>query len=227
MYDTMKDKRIGIPEVIEKFGVPPDKVIEVQALIGDSTDNVPGVPGIGVKTAAQLIGEYGDLETLLKRAGEIKQEKRRQTLIDNADKARLSKRLVTLDDKVKLDVPLADLAVHEPDYKLLIAFLKAMEFNTLTRRVAEFSGIEAAEIEASQPSTRSPRDRQADEAKRDDRRRQPIGIAGPAAVGRRDGAEAAAEPAPPPTSRSRRRRWRPSEPRPRARPRSTARATRS
>jgi len=148
MYDTMKDKRIGIPEVIEKFGVPPEKVIEVQALIGDSTDNVPGVPGIGVKTAAQLIGEYGDLETLLKRAGEIKQEKRRQSLIDNADKARLSKRLVTLDDHVKLDVPLAELAVHEPDYKLLIAFLKAMEFNALTRRVAEFSGIEASEIEA-------------------------------------------------------------------------------
>lgn len=149
MYDTMKDKRIGIPEVIEKFGVPPEKVIEVQALIGDSTDNVPGVPGIGVKTAAQLIGEYGDLETLLKRAGEIKQEKRRQSLIDNAEKARLSKRLVTLDDKVKLAVPLADLAVHEPDYKLLVAFLKAMEFNALTRRVAEFSGIEASEIEAS------------------------------------------------------------------------------
>ncbi len=148
MYDTMKDKKIGIPEVIEKFGVPPEKVIEVQSLIGDSTDNVPGVPGIGVKTAAQLISEYGDLETLLARAGEIKQEKRRQTLIDNADKARLSKRLVTLDDKVKLDVPLADLAVHEPDYKRLVAFLKAMEFNTLTRRVAEFSGVDAAEIEA-------------------------------------------------------------------------------
>ena len=121
MYDTMKDKRIGRAEVIEKFGVPPEKVIEVQALIGDSTDNVPGVPGIGVKTAAQLIGEYGDLETLLERAGEIKQEKRRQTLIDNADKARLSKKLVTLDDHVKLDVPLDDLAVHEPDYKHLIA----------------------------------------------------------------------------------------------------------
>ncbi|MPZ41172.1 MAG: DNA polymerase I, partial [Rhizobiales bacterium] len=166
MYDTMKDKKIGIPEVIEKFGVPPEKVIEVQALIGDSTDNVPGVPGIGVKTAAQLISEFGDLETLLARAGEIKQEKRRQSLIDNADKARLSKRLVTLDPNVKLEVPLADLAVHEPDYKLLIAFLKAMEFNTLTRRVAEFSGIEAAEIEASQPSTRSPRDREADDAKR-------------------------------------------------------------
>ena len=133
--------------MIEKFGVPPDKVIEVQALIGDSTDNVPGVPGIGVKTAAQLIGEYGDLETLLARAGEIKQDKRRQSLIDNAELARLSKKLVTLDDHVKLDVPLADLAVHEPDYKRLIAFLKAMEFNTLTRRVAEFSGVEAGEIE--------------------------------------------------------------------------------
>src|SRR5215831_16315200 len=147
MFDSMRDRWIGIPEVVEKFGVPPTKVIEVQALIGDSTDNVPGVPGIGVKTAAQLIGEYGDLETLLARAGEIKQEKRRQSLIDNADKARLSKRLVTLDDHVKLDVPLADLAVHEPDYKRLVAFLKAMEFNTLTRRVAEFSGVDAAEIE--------------------------------------------------------------------------------
>src|SRR5215510_6946377 len=148
MYDTMKDKKIGRAEVIEKFGVGPEKVIEVQSLIGDSTDNVPGVPGIGVKTAAQLITEYGDLETLLARAGEIKQEKRRQSLIDNADKARLSKRLVTLDDQVKLDVPIGDLAVHEPDYKQLIAFLKGMEFNTLTRRVAEFSGVDAAEIEA-------------------------------------------------------------------------------
>ena len=119
MYDTMKDRRIGIPEVVEKFGVPPEKVIEVQALIGDSTDNVPGVPGIGVKTAAQLICEYGDLETLLARASEIKQEKRRQALIENAERARLSKKLVTLDAHVALDVPLADLAVHEPDYKLL------------------------------------------------------------------------------------------------------------
>jgi DNA polymerase-1 len=108
MYDTMKDRRIGIPEVVEKFGVPPEKVIEVQSLIGDSTDNVPGVPGIGVKTAAQLIGEYGDLETLLARASEIKQEKRRQALIENAERARLSKRLVTLDAHVALDVPLTD-----------------------------------------------------------------------------------------------------------------------
>ncbi|MDO8876030.1 MAG: 5'-3' exonuclease H3TH domain-containing protein, partial [Pseudolabrys sp.] len=134
MYDTMKDKRIGPAEVMEKFGVGPDKVIEVQALIGDSSDNVPGVPGIGVKTAAQLIGEYGDLETLLARASEIKQDKRRQTLIDNAEVARISKRLVTLDQNVPLEVAVDDLAVHEPDYKNLIAFLKAMEFSTITRR---------------------------------------------------------------------------------------------
>ncbi len=147
MYDTMKDRKIGIPEVIEKFGVPPEKVIDVQSLIGDSTDNVPGVPGIGVKTAAQLIAEFGDLDTLLKRAGEIKQDKRRQTLIDNAEQARLSRRLVTLDEHVKLEVPLADLAVHEPDYKRLLAFLKAMEFNSLTKRVAEFADIDAGAIE--------------------------------------------------------------------------------
>src|SRR5215467_14318732 len=148
MYDTMKDARIGVAEVVEKFGVPPSKVIEVQALIGDSSDNVPGVPGIGVKTAAQLIGEYGDLERLLKRADEIKQDKRRQALLDNADKARLSKQLVTLDDHVKLDVPIGDLAVHEPDYKRLIAFLKAMEFNGLMRRVAEFASVDPGAIEA-------------------------------------------------------------------------------
>jgi DNA polymerase-1 len=148
MYDTMKDKRIGAAEVVEKFGVGPDKVIEVQALIGDSSDNVPGVPGIGVKTAAQLIGEYGDLETLLKRASEIKQDKRRQTLIDNAEIARISKRLVTLDQNVPLDVSVDQLAVHEPDYKHLIAFLKAMEFSTITRRVAEKSGIDASKVEA-------------------------------------------------------------------------------
>src|SRR5229473_4163141 len=114
MYDTMKDRRIGISEVIEKFGVPPEKLVEVQALMGDSSDNVPGVPGIGIKTAAQLIGEYGDLETLLARAGEIKQEKRRQALIEHAESARLSKKLVTLDTHAKLDVPMGDLAVHEP-----------------------------------------------------------------------------------------------------------------
>ena len=149
LYDTMKDKRIGRAEVIEKFGVGPEKVIEVQSLIGNSSDNVPGVPGIGVKTAAQLIIEYGDLETLLARAGEIKQEKRRQSLIDHAEAARLSKKLVTLDQRVDLDVPVADLAVHDPDYRNLIAFLKAMEFTTLTRRVVEQSGIDASTIEPS------------------------------------------------------------------------------
>src|SRR5882724_7668599 len=149
MYDTMKDKRIGIAEVIEKFGVPPEKVIEVQALIGDSSDNVPGVPGIGVKTAAQLIGEFGDLETLLGRAGEIKQQKRRESLIEHAEKARISKVLVTLDQNVTLETPLADLAVHEPDHKLLIAFLKQMEFSTLTRRVAEFAQIDSGAVEPS------------------------------------------------------------------------------
>src|SRR6266404_4171551 len=147
MYDTMKDRRIGISEVIEKFGVPPEKVVEVQALAGDSTDNVPGVPGIGIKTAAQLIVEYGDLETLLLRAGEIKQPKRREALIENAEKARISRKLVLLDDKVKLEVPLDELAVHEPDARKLIAFLKAMEFATLTRRVAEYWQIDPADIE--------------------------------------------------------------------------------
>jgi DNA polymerase I len=146
MYDTMKDRRLGIPEVFEKFGVAPNKVVEVQALAGDSVDNVPGVPGIGVKTAAQLLTEYGDLETLLARAGEIKQPKRREALIENAEKARISRKLVQLDDHVALEVPLDDLVVHEPDARRLIAFSKAMEFSALTRRVAEYSQIDIAEI---------------------------------------------------------------------------------
>src|SRR4029079_10635555 len=143
------ERIIGEAEVHEKFGVGPDRVVDVQALIGDSTDNVPGVPGIGVKTAAQLIGEYGDLETLLARASEIKQEKRRQALIEHAEKARISKKLVTLDDNVALEVPLADLAVHEPDHRRLVAFLKQMEFSALTRRVAEFAGLDSGAIEPS------------------------------------------------------------------------------
>jgi DNA polymerase-1 len=137
MYDTMKDKRIGVAEVIEKFGVPPDKVVEVQALIGDSVDNVPGVPGIGVKTAAQLIGEYGDLETLLSRTAEIKQPRRREAIETNAENARLSRKLVTLDRAVPLEVAIEDIAVRDRDGPLLVAFCKAMEFTALTRRVAE------------------------------------------------------------------------------------------
>src|SRR3569833_3302516 len=139
MYDTMKDVKIGIPQVMEKFGVGPDKVIEVQSLIGDSSDNVPGVPGIGPKTAAELINTYGDLETVLARASEIKQDTRRQSLIDNAEAARMSKKQVRLDTNVPLEVPIEELGVHEPDYKNLIAFLKSMGFKTLTQRVAENS----------------------------------------------------------------------------------------
>lgn len=156
MYDTMKDVKIGIPQVIEKFGVGPDKVIEVQSLIGDSSDNVPGVPGIGPKTAAELINTYGDLETVLARACEIKQEKRRQSLIDNAELARISKKLVTLDNNVPLTVPIDELGVHEPDYKNLIAFLKSMGFKTLTQRVAENSGIDAAQVEAGAAASPAP-----------------------------------------------------------------------
>ena len=148
MFDTMKDRRIGVEEVREKFGVTPDKVVDVQALAGDSVDNVPGVPGIGIKTAAQLINEYGDLETLLARASDIKQPKRREALIDHAEKARISKKLVQLEDHVPLNTPIDALAVHDPDPKNLIAFLKAMEFNSVTRRVAEAYHVDASAIES-------------------------------------------------------------------------------
>jgi DNA polymerase-1 len=139
MYDPMpgRERRIGPKEVEEKFGVGPEKVAEVQSLAGDSTDNVPGVPGIGIKTAAQLIQEYGDLETLLSRASEIKQEKRRQSLIEFAEQARISKKLVLLDDQAPVHIPLQDLKMEAPDGKKIIAFLKAMEFTSLTKRVAD------------------------------------------------------------------------------------------
>ncbi|HRJ69462.1 MAG TPA: DNA polymerase I [Beijerinckiaceae bacterium] len=146
MYDTMKDRRIDVAEVIEKFGVPPEKVVDVQALAGDSVDNVPGVPGIGLKTAAQLITEYGDVETLLSRAGEIKQPKRREALLENAEKARISKALVRLEDKVPLAHGIESLGVHDPEPGRLIGFLKAMEFTTITRRVADATGAKADEI---------------------------------------------------------------------------------
>jgi DNA polymerase I len=145
MYDTMKNKAIGEAEVIERFGVPPSKVVEVQALIGDSSDNVPGVPGIGVKTAALLINEFGDLETLLARAAEIKQDKRRESLINFADQARLSKALVILDAHVPLDVPLSETSVRQPDPEALTAFMRKLEFTTLLRRVAEGLGAELPE----------------------------------------------------------------------------------
>ena len=150
LYDTMKNKRIASAEVMEKFGVPPGKVIEVQALAGDSVDNVPGVRGIGIKTAAELINQYGDLETLLSKASEIKQPKRRETLIENAENARISKKLVTLDDHAKYPEGPDSFAVHEPDPKELIAYLRGMEFNTITRRVAAHFGI--ADVEAIAPA---------------------------------------------------------------------------
>jgi DNA polymerase-1 len=131
MLDTMKNTVTGPDQVVEKFGVGPDKVVEVQALAGDSVDNVPGVPGIGIKTAAQLINEYGDLETLLSRAGEIKQPKRRQNLIEFADQARVSHRLVTLRDDVPVEVPLSDLVLKKPDPTVLLEFMKAQGFKTI------------------------------------------------------------------------------------------------
>ncbi len=143
MVDTMKNKRIGPEEVVERFGLGPDKVIEIQALAGDSSDNVPGVPGIGVKTAAQLISEYGDLETLLANASGIKQNKRRENLIEFADQARISKELVTLRQDVPVDVPLEETGVREPVAEEILGFLAQMEFTTLTKRIAEALGAEA------------------------------------------------------------------------------------
>jgi DNA polymerase I len=136
LFDTMKDKEISDPEVLEKFGVTPNKVVDVQALCGDSTDNVPGVPGIGVKTGAELINTYGDLETLLARASEIKQNKRRETLIENAELARISKKLVTLDQNVPIKETLDEFAVDTPRAAALIGFLKALEFSSFTRKIA-------------------------------------------------------------------------------------------
>ncbi|MCP8896616.1 DNA polymerase I [Shinella daejeonensis] len=147
MYDGMKDKQISVPEVIEKWGVPPEKMIDLQALTGDSTDNIPGVPGIGPKTAAQLLAEYGDLDTLLARAEEIKQVKRRENIIANRELVLLSRRLVTLETETPLDVPLDALILHPQDGAKLIAFLKTMEFNTLTRRVAEACDCDASAID--------------------------------------------------------------------------------
>ena len=148
MYDPMKDKRIGPDEVAEKFGVPPNRVIDVQSLAGDSVDNIPGVPGIGIKTAAQLIHEYGDLDSLLARANEIKQPKRREALIENADKARLSRLLVTLKDDVPVETTLDQLGTTEPVPGKLVTFLKTMEFTTLTRRVAEAYKFDTSSVEA-------------------------------------------------------------------------------
>ena len=141
MFDAMKEKIIGPDQVREKFGVGPDKVIEVQALAGDASDNVPGVSGIGVKTAAELINEYGDLETLLSRASEIKQPKRRQNLIDEADAARVSRRLVTLMDDVPVEIDLSTFAVKEIKAETLLAFLVEQNFKSLIRTAEARFGV--------------------------------------------------------------------------------------
>ncbi|WP_375450254.1 DNA polymerase I [uncultured Devosia sp.] len=142
MLDTLKNKWIGVEEVFEKFGVTPDKVIEVQSLAGDSVDNVPGVPGIGYKTAAELINTYGDLETLLERAGEIRQNKRRESLIEHAESARISKRLVTLEQAVPVELAL-DALLREPiSGAKLVPFLKAMEFTTIVKRIAALENFD-------------------------------------------------------------------------------------
>ncbi|MEM8731973.1 MAG: DNA polymerase, partial [Pseudomonadota bacterium] len=157
MLDAMKNSRIDIEGVRAKFGVGPERVVDVQALAGDSVDNVPGAPGIGVKTAALLINEFGDLDALLDRAGEIKQPKRRQTLIDHADQIRMSRQLVQLDCATPLDFTLDDLEVRDPEAETLMAFLTEMEFRTLTRRIAEQMGIDPPVIETPQAEAEAPK----------------------------------------------------------------------
>ncbi|WP_407491660.1 DNA polymerase I [Pseudooceanicola sp. MF1-13] len=146
MLDAMKNNRIDVEGVEAKFGVGPDRVVDVQALAGDSVDNVPGAPGIGIKTAALLINEYGSLENLLDRAEEIKQPKRRQTLIDHREQIELSKKLVTLDQNTPIDFTLDDLEVQDPDPDTLLSFLNEMEFRTLTKRIADQMGVEPPDL---------------------------------------------------------------------------------
>ena len=160
LFDPMKNKAIGPAEVVEKFGVPPEKVIDVQALMGDSVDNVPGCPGVGQKTAAELIGAYGSIEALLARVAEIKQPKRRENLIAHAEAIRISKELVTLKDDVILAEPWDAHPMREPDPATLLAFLDHMEFKTLARRVREKLGAggEAPPRAAATPGEEPPLD---------------------------------------------------------------------
>ncbi len=137
LYDPMKNRILGLEAVMEKFGVGPDRVIDAQALIGDSTDNVPGAPGIGPKTAAELLTTFGSLDAILERANEVKQQKRRETLINFADQIRLSRELVTLKDDVAVEEKWEDFALREPDPSMLLQFVDAMEFRTLARRVRD------------------------------------------------------------------------------------------
>jgi len=155
MLDPIKNRAIGPDEVREKFGVGPERVVDVQALAGDPTDNVPGVPGIGVKTAAQLIEQFGDLDTLLKRAGEIPQPKRRETLLANAEAARVSRELVRLKSDVKVPEPLENFPVRKPDPQTLLAFLDAQGFRSIRARYAAEFGV-AAGAEPAHPAPAKP-----------------------------------------------------------------------
>ena len=146
LYDPMKSKVMGEKEVLEKFGVKPSQVIDVQSLAGDSSDNVPGVPGIGVKTAAELINKYKDLDTLLKKASEIPQNKRRETLLENKDKALLSKKLVTLKDDVPVKDDPKSFILKDVNKENLFNFLREMEFNRLLSQAISFYGEENTNI---------------------------------------------------------------------------------
>lgn len=157
LLDPMKGEWMGEAQVIEKFGVTPDKVVDVQSLAGDSSDNVPGVPGIGIKTAAQLINEFGSLENLLARASEIKQEKRRESLINFAEQARISKRLVQLDAGAPLPLPLEDLKTHDPDKPALVNFLRLHGFQSILKRLDPLMISRANEAAMAAPETPAPK----------------------------------------------------------------------
>ncbi len=154
MYDPMpgNERRIGPDEVVAKFGVGPERVVDVQSLCGDPTDNVPGVPGIGVKTAAQLISEFGDLDTLLANAASIKQTMRRERLLEFADQARMSRELVRLKDDVPLTIPLAETCIRDVEPRPLLAFMRMMEFTTLTKRVATAFGVDLPDMTEEKPA---------------------------------------------------------------------------
>ena len=163
MFDAMKNRTIDREGVFEKFGVYPERVVDVQALAGDSVDNVPGAPGIGIKTAALLINEFGSLEELLDRAGEIKQPKRRETLIEKREQIEMSKKLVLLDENTPLGFTIDDLEVRDPDPDKLMTFLAEMEFRTLTKRIAEALRVEAPAIPDTTPEGANPPSRDAPE----------------------------------------------------------------
>ncbi len=154
IYDPMKNKFINQEDVLNKFGVTPEKVIDVQSLAGDSTDNVPGVPGIGVKTAAELINQYGSLENLLKNASEIKQNKRRETLINNKEDAIISKKLVTLKKDVPVKNKIEEFILKSVDQNKLYTFLREMEFNRLlSSAISKYGGTHNPETKGNEKNS--------------------------------------------------------------------------